>query len=39
MREKVGVEFDELGMGKGSAKIEVSQVNRPEEGVSGDDRV
>ena len=25
--EKVGVEFDELGMGKGSAKIEVSQVN------------
>ncbi len=37
--EKVGVEFDELGMGKGSAKIEVSQVNRPEEGVSGDDRV
>ncbi len=25
--EEVGVEFDELGMRKGSAKIEVSQVN------------
>ncbi len=25
--EKVGIDFDELGMGKGSAKIEVSQVN------------
>jgi hypothetical protein len=24
--EKVSIEFDELGMGKGSAKIEVSQV-------------
>ncbi len=27
VREKVGVDFDELGMGKGSAKIEVSQVD------------
>jgi len=37
--EKVGEEFDELGMREGSAKIKVSQVNRPEEGMSGDDRV
>jgi hypothetical protein len=35
--EKVGIDFDELR--KGSAKIEVSQVNGPEEGVSGDNRV
>ena len=25
--ENVSIEFDELGMGKGSAEIEVSQVN------------
>ncbi len=37
--EEVGVEFDELGRGKGSAKIKVSKVNWPQEGVSGDDRV
>ncbi len=27
VREKMGVEFDELGMRQGSTKIEVSQVN------------
>ena len=37
--EKVGVEFDELGMGKGSAEIIIGKVNRPEEGVARHDRV
>ncbi len=37
--EKVGRDFYELWMGKGSAKVVVSQVNGPEEGVRGDDRV
>ncbi len=37
--KKVGGDFDELGMGKGSAEVIVGQVYGPEEGVSGDDRV
>ncbi len=37
--EKMVRDFDKLGMGKGSAKIEVSQVYAPEESVSGDDGI
>ena len=35
----MGWDFDELGMGKGSAEIVVGQVNRPEESVARHDRV
>ncbi len=35
----MGGDFDELGMGKGSAEIIVGQVDLPEEGVTGHDRV
>ena len=38
-REKMGGEFDKLGLGKGSAEIVVGQDNRPEEGVARHDRV
>ena len=31
--EKVGGDFDKLGLGKGGAEIIVSQVDRPEEGM------
>ena len=37
--EKVGGDFDKLGMGKGSAEVVVGQVDGPKEGVTGDDRV
>ncbi len=37
--EKVGGDFDKLGMGKGSAKIVVGQVNGPEESMARHDRV
>ncbi len=39
VREKVGGDFDKLGMGKGSAEIVVGQLNGPEEGVARHDRV
>ncbi len=37
--EKASGDFYKLGKGKGGAQVVVSQVDRPEEGVSGDDRV
>ena len=37
--EKMGGDFDELGLGKGGAEIVVGEVNRPEEGVARHDRV
>ena len=37
--EKVGRDFDKLGLGKGGAEIVVGEVNRPEEGVTRHDRV
>ncbi len=37
--EKVGGDFDKLGMGKGSAEVVVGQVDGPEEGVARHDRV
>ena len=38
-REKMGGDFDILGLGKGGAEIIVSQVDRPEEGMRRHDRV
>ena len=37
--EKVGGDFDKLGMGKGSAEVVVGEVDGPEEGVTRHDRV
>jgi hypothetical protein len=37
--EKVGGDFNKLGLGKGSTEVVVGQVNRPEEGVARHDRV
>ena len=37
--EKMGGDFDKLGLGKGGAEIVVSQVDRPEEGMRRDNRV
>ncbi len=37
--EKVGGDFDKLGIGKGSAEVVVGQVDGPEEGVTRHDRV
>ena len=37
--EKMGWDFDKLGLGKGGAEVIVGQVYGPEEGVGGDDRV
>ena len=39
VREKMGGEFDKLGLGKGGAKVIVCQVYGPEEGVTRHDRV
>jgi hypothetical protein len=39
VREKLSVNFDELGDRKRGAKIKISQVDRAEERVSGDDGV
>ncbi len=38
VREKVGWDLDELGMGKGSAEIIVREVYCPEEGMTRHDR-
>ena len=39
VREKMGGDFDKLGLGKGGAKVIVCQVYGPEEGVTRHDRV
>jgi hypothetical protein len=37
--EKVGGDFDKLGLGKRSTEVVVGEVNGPEEGVARHDRV
>ncbi len=37
--EKVGGDFDKLGLGKGSTEVVVGQVDGPEEGVTRHDGV
>ncbi len=37
--EEMGGEFDVLGRGKGGAKVEVRQIDGPEESVRRDNRI